>query len=65
VKEALRKFLKDKELMNIPEQQLFWIAGENPFGQSTIREQEVILCNYILRCLAKLKEVSCWYAIKI
>ena len=30
------KFLKDKELMNIAEQQLFWIAGKNPFGQSII-----------------------------
>jgi hypothetical protein len=28
------KFLKDKELMNIAEQQLFWIVGKNPFGQS-------------------------------
>jgi hypothetical protein len=30
------KFLKDKELMNIAEQQLFWIVGKNPFGQSII-----------------------------
>jgi hypothetical protein len=30
------KFLKDKELMNIAEQQLFWIVGKNPFGQSLI-----------------------------
>ncbi len=30
------KFLKDKELMNIAEQQLFWIVGKNPFGQSYI-----------------------------
>ena len=30
------KFLKDKELINIAEQQLFWIAGKNPFGQSLI-----------------------------
>ena len=30
------KFLHDKELMNIAEQQLFWIAGKNPFGQSII-----------------------------
>ncbi|QLH33689.1 MAG: hypothetical protein HWD62_15915 [Cyclobacteriaceae bacterium] len=28
-------FLKDKELMNIAEQ-LFWIVGKNPFGQSII-----------------------------
>lgn len=30
------KFLHDKELMNIAEQQLFWIVGKNPFGQSYI-----------------------------
>jgi hypothetical protein len=30
------KFLKDKQLMNIAEQQLFWIVGRNPFGQSLI-----------------------------
>lgn len=30
------KFLKDKELMSIAEQQLFWIVGKNPFGQSLI-----------------------------
>jgi hypothetical protein len=30
------KFLKDKALMNIAEQQLFWIVGKNPFGQSLI-----------------------------
>jgi hypothetical protein len=30
------KFLHDKELINIGEQQLFWIAGKNPFGQSLI-----------------------------
>ena len=30
------KFLKDKELMNIAEQQLMWIVGKNPFGQSII-----------------------------
>ncbi len=30
------KFLKDKKLMNIAEQQLFWIVGKNPFGQSLI-----------------------------
>jgi hypothetical protein len=30
------KFLKDKALMNIAEQQLFWIVGKNPFGQSII-----------------------------
>lgn len=30
------KFLNDKELMNIAEQQLFWIVGRNPFGQSLI-----------------------------
>ncbi|MBS1491799.1 MAG: glycoside hydrolase family 9 protein [Bacteroidetes bacterium] len=28
------KFLHDKELTNIAEQQLFWIVGKNPFGQS-------------------------------
>lgn len=30
------KFLKDKALINIAEQQLFWIVGKNPFGQSLI-----------------------------
>jgi len=30
------KFLRDQELMNIAEQQLFWIVGRNPFGQSLI-----------------------------
>lgn len=30
------RFLQDKELMNIAEQQLFWIVGKNPFGQSLI-----------------------------
>ena len=30
------KFLKDKQLLNIAEQQLFWIVGKNPFGQSLI-----------------------------
>ncbi|MBS1620295.1 MAG: glycoside hydrolase family 9 protein [Bacteroidetes bacterium] len=30
------KFLHDKELTNIAEQQLFWIVGKNPFGQSII-----------------------------
>lgn len=30
------KFLKDQELVNIAEQQLFWIVGKNPFGQSLI-----------------------------
>jgi len=30
------KFLHDKELMNIAEEQLFWIVGKNPFGQSII-----------------------------
>ncbi|HEY2725958.1 MAG TPA: glycoside hydrolase family 9 protein, partial [Parafilimonas sp.] len=30
------KFLHDKQLMNIAEQQLFWIVGKNPFGQSLI-----------------------------
>lgn len=30
------KFLKDKELTDIAEQQLFWIVGKNPFGQSII-----------------------------
>jgi hypothetical protein len=30
------KFLHDKELINIAEQQLFWIVGKNPFGQSII-----------------------------
>lgn len=30
------KFLKDQELIDIAEQQLFWIVGKNPFGQSLI-----------------------------
>lgn len=30
------KFLKDPELIDIAEQQLFWIVGKNPFGQSLI-----------------------------
>lgn len=30
------KFLKDSALINIAEQQLFWIVGKNPFGQSLI-----------------------------
>ena len=30
------KYLKDKELMNIAERQLFWTVGKNPFGQSLI-----------------------------
>lgn len=30
------KFLNDKELTNIAEEQLFWIVGKNPFGQSYI-----------------------------
>jgi len=30
------KFLNDKELIDIAEQQLFWIVGKNPFGQSLI-----------------------------
>ena len=30
------KFLNDRALMNIAEQQLFWIVGKNPFGQSLI-----------------------------
>ncbi|MBO9634091.1 MAG: glycoside hydrolase family 9 protein [Chitinophagaceae bacterium] len=30
------KLLHDKELMDIAEQQLFWIVGKNPFGQSII-----------------------------
>ncbi|MDR1499863.1 MAG: glycoside hydrolase family 9 protein [Tannerellaceae bacterium] len=30
------KFLGDKELLDIAEQQLFWIVGKNPFGQSLI-----------------------------
>ncbi|MDH6306441.1 hypothetical protein M2459_003165 [Parabacteroides sp. PF5-5] len=30
------KFLKDRELIDIAEQQLFWIVGKNPFGQSLI-----------------------------
>ncbi|MGC1390898.1 MAG: glycoside hydrolase family 9 protein [Bacteroidales bacterium] len=30
------KFLNDNKLINIAEQQLFWIVGKNPFGQSYI-----------------------------
>jgi len=30
------KYLGDKELMDIAEQQLFWTVGKNPFGQSLI-----------------------------
>lgn len=30
------KFLNDRELMDIAEEQLFWIVGKNPFGQSLI-----------------------------
>ncbi|WP_173820217.1 glycoside hydrolase family 9 protein [Niastella vici] len=30
------KFLKDATLLHIAEQQLFWIVGKNPFGQSLI-----------------------------
>ena len=30
------KFLKDEELIEIAEKQLFWIVGKNPFGQSLI-----------------------------
>ncbi len=30
------KVLKDKELKDIAEQQLFWVVGKNPFGQSMI-----------------------------
>ncbi len=30
------KFLGDAELMHIAEEQLFWIVGKNPFGQSII-----------------------------
>ena len=30
------RILKDKELKNIAEQQLFWVVGKNPFGQSLI-----------------------------
>ncbi|MBO9591589.1 MAG: glycoside hydrolase family 9 protein [Niabella sp.] len=30
------RILKDKALMDIAEQQLFWIVGKNPFGQSLI-----------------------------
>lgn len=30
------KFLNDPELMQIAEEQLFWIVGKNPFGQSII-----------------------------
>ena len=30
------KYLNDKELINIAEQQLFWTVGKNPFGQSLI-----------------------------
>jgi hypothetical protein len=30
------KFLHDKQLLDIAEQQLYWIVGKNPFGQSLI-----------------------------
>lgn len=30
------RVLKDKELKDIAEQQLFWVVGRNPFGQSMI-----------------------------
>jgi hypothetical protein len=30
------KYLNDKELMDIAEEQLFWTVGKNPFGQSLI-----------------------------
>jgi hypothetical protein len=30
------KFLNDKALINIAEQQLMWVTGKNPFGQSLI-----------------------------
>lgn len=30
------KFLKDPELINIAQQQLYWVVGKNPFGQSMI-----------------------------
>lgn len=30
------KFLEDPELIDIAEQQLFWMVGKNPFGQSLI-----------------------------
>ncbi len=30
------KFLNDPELINIAEEQLYWIVGKNPFGQSLI-----------------------------
>jgi hypothetical protein len=30
------KYLNDRSLMNIAEQQLFWTVGKNPFGQSLI-----------------------------
>jgi len=30
------KFLNDDKLLNIAEEQLFWIVGKNPFGQSLI-----------------------------
>ncbi len=30
------KFMKDDELIDIAEQQLYWIVGKNPFGQSLI-----------------------------
>jgi hypothetical protein len=30
------KFLNDPELIDIAEQQLFWVVGKNPFGQSLI-----------------------------
>lgn len=29
-------FLKDKELLNIGREQLYWVTGKNPFGQSMI-----------------------------
>jgi len=29
-------FLKDKELLNIGKEQLYWVVGKNPFGQSLI-----------------------------
>ena len=54
------KFLKDKELMNIAEQQLFWIVGKNPFGQSLIWGREVIIRNYILHCRGKLWVAFLW-----
>ena len=33
---VIGKYLKDKELMNIAEEQLFWLVGKNPFGQSLV-----------------------------